>query len=160
MRYYMLLTHFRHIPDAKIDDLCLLESSFCNKEPQAFEIVIDKLNFPLGIEPPTVMTIIQSFVNQTENSIGFVGKFFYSEGRLWGNELEKIPNNEVSAEHEPDTIQQFLHSFATFQILDHSRAELFRRANDFPRMPSPPEKLQSFGEPPQRSLVIISVFEQ
>ena len=64
MRYYMLLTHFRHIPDAKIDDLCLLESSFCNKEPQAFEIVIDKLNFPLGIEPPTVMTIIQSFVNQ------------------------------------------------------------------------------------------------
>ena len=154
------MSHFRHIPDAKIDDLCLLESRFCNKEAQAFEIVIDKLNFPLGIEPPTVMTIIQSFVNQREGTIGFIGKFFFHEGRLWGDELEKIPENGTSAGQEPDTIQQFLHSFATFQILDHSRAELFKQANDFPRMPSPAEKIQSFGEPPQRSLVRILIFEE
>ena len=133
--------------------MCLLESRFCNKEAQAFEIVIDRLNFPLGIEPLTVMTIIQSFVNQTENSDGFVGKFFYDEGRLWGDQLEKIPKS--SPGDEPDTIQHFLHVFATFQILDNSKAELYKLANDFPRMPSPAKKLDDFGGPPQRSLVIL-----
>ena len=131
--------------------MCLLESRFCNKEAQAFEIVIDRLNFPLGIEPLTVMTIIQSFVNQTESSEGFVGKFFYHEGRLWGDQLEKISKNDPG--DEPDTIQHFLHVFATFQILDHSKAELYKLANEFPRMPSPVKKLDNFGGPPQRSLV-------
>ena len=135
--------------------MCLLESRFCNKEAQAFEIVIDRLNFPLGIEPLTVMTIIQSFVNQTENSGGFVGKFFYDEGRLWGDQLEKIPKSDCSPGDGPDTIQHFLHVFATFQILDHSKAELYKLANDFPRMPSPARKLDDFGGSPQRSLVIL-----
>lgn len=145
-----LIDRDRHIPDAKIDELCLLESRFCNKEAQAFEIVIDRLNFPLGIEPLTVMTIIQSFISQTENST-FVGKFFYNEGRLWGDQLEKIPNNENG--EEPDTIQHFLHVFATFQILAQSKADLFKLANELPKNPSPDKKLQSFGEPPQRSLI-------
>ena len=107
------------------------------------------------------MAIIQSFLNK-EGSNGFVGKFFYTEGRLWGDQLEKIPkriperNSKISAgEEEAETIQHFLHVFATFKILNHSKAELFKLSKDFPRMPSPAQKLQNFGEPPPppRSLV-------